>query len=1408
MFIKMSDGINTSVAIDGKEESQPFQTDGKVTIRKLPTNNTHQGGSTNCNCSMCAILCVPVACAGSCGSIYLHDCPRAPALPILMIRYENYINYIIKMSDGLSKSVAIDVNEVSQPLQTEDKVTITNLQPPSTSERSIYSRVDCPAAPAIPILMIMDVAIIVYHARFPNFEDSASDDYCHPNLYLTAYWILNILFGVAAIAIAIFCCCFLPKLISKKKLVEVKHIADIVGEWGKWQFMLFSHCFLFFGSAAFVNMGYVFHAKRVDFWCADTPTNLTSQHLSDETKCHKYSNPNESCTHWEYNRTQFRKTIITEFDLVCDRANFASLTQSVFMLGYVVSGLVLSHYKDKYGRRPVVLLCYCSSVVALNIVPPYAYWLQDFRYMQLISALPLLAMLIWFYCLHESPRWQLINGQTARAEVIIKKALTMNGKSVDNLSEQMRQLANSMQTTPEANKKEKGHNVLDLFKTPNIRKYTFIIWYGQAINALIYYGLSLNMGDFGGNFYVTFLLMGLMELPAQVLLPLFLRYIGRRKVYAMFMIITAMSCVAVVFSQSQSSWLRVLLALVAKYGISSSWMALSVHGSEIYPTVVRNTGQGVASVVGRVGSISGPFMGNLASVTSLTFVMCSCEVMVKVKHIADIVGEWGKWQSLFFTHCILLWATEAFVNMGFVFHTKRVDFWCADTPNNLTSQHLSDETKCHKYLNPNESCTHWEYNRTQFHKTIITEFDLVCDRANYAPLTQSCFIMGYVFSGLIVSHFSDKYGRRPVVFICYAIEILGVISCAFSYNIYQYLISRFLTGLGYSGLNGALFKSIKTKKGHNLLDLFKTPNMRKYTLILWYAWVVNAVIYYGISLNMGDFGGNFYISFLLSGLMELPANLLTPLFLRYIGRRKLYAIFMIITGASCVAVIAADRSSWLRAVNRRADLSLSTVNSQRIVLLAHHLWGIWYINCSNKTRQQPKHCASVTSLTFVMVLYGVLTAVGAILVLYLPETKGKEIPDTLEEAENLDKNNPRLNREECSRVEVKHIADIVGEWGKWQFILCAHCFLLWSSAAFINMGYAFHAKRVDFWCADTPTNLTFDLVCNRANYASLTQAFFMLGYVVSGLIVAHYSDKYGRRPMVLMCYVVEILGIISCAFSYNIYQYLISRLLVGVGYSGLSRATEYSSAVALNIDQIYKSWPELVGDANLSPRWQLANGQIDRAEVTIRKALQMNGKSVDNLKVQMQQLKVDKKEKVNALIYYGLSFNMGDFGGNFYVTFVLSGLMELPAQLLTLVLLRYIGRRKLYAIFMIITALSCVAVIAADQSSWLRVLLALVGKYGISSSWNVIQIHGSEIYPTVVRNIAVGIASVVGRVGSISAPFMGNLASVTSLTFVMVLYSVLTAVGAVLVLYLPETKDKEIPDTLEEAENLYQNNII
>ena len=120
---------------------------------------------------------------------------------------------------------------------------------------------------------------------------------------------------------------------------------------------------------------------------------------------------------------------------------------------------------------------------------------------------------------------------------------------------------------------------------------------------------------------------------------------------------------------------------------------------------------------------------------------------------------------------------------------------------------------------------------------------------------------------------------------------------------------------------------------------------------------------------------------------------------------------------------------------------------------------------------------------------------------------------------------------------------------------------------------------------------------------------------------------------------------------------------------------------------------------------------------------------------------------------------MSDFGGNFYITFAFSGLVELPSQIITVVMLRFIGRSKLYAMFLILTTISCFAIIPS-KSDWLKVMFALIGKFAISSAYDVMSIYGQELFPTILRHTGMGFSSCVGRIGSISAPFMKNLVKI------------------------------------------------
>ena len=54
------------------------------------------------------------------------------------------------------------------------------------------------------------------------------------------------------------------------------------------------------------------------------------------------------------------------------------------------------------------------------------------------------------------------------------------------------------------------------------------------------------------------------------------------------------------------------------------------------------------------------------------------------------------------------------------------------------------------------------------------------------------------------------------------------------------------------------------------------------------------------------------------------------------------------------------------------------------------------------------------------------------------------------------------------KEEVTHVAEIIGEWGRWQLICCILFFILNITVAMNNMGFTFHAFQADYWCDDVP----------------------------------------------------------------------------------------------------------------------------------------------------------------------------------------------------------------------------------------------------------------------------------------------------------------------------------------------------
>ena len=57
-----------------------------------------------------------------------------------------------------------------------------------------------------------------------------------------------------------------------------------------------------------------------------------------------------------------------------------------------------------------------------------------------------------------------------------------------------------------------------------------------------------------------------------------------------------------------------------------------------------------------------------------------------------------------------------------------------------------------------------------------------------------------------------------------------------------------------------------------IVSLVKTREMRKRTLNIFYSWLVVAMVYYGLSFNTKNLGGNRYVSSFVSGFVEVSIH--------------------------------------------------------------------------------------------------------------------------------------------------------------------------------------------------------------------------------------------------------------------------------------------------------------------------------------------------------------------------------------------------------------------------------------------------------------------------------------------------------------------------------------------------------
>ncbi|KAH8364750.1 hypothetical protein KR084_011176 [Drosophila pseudotakahashii] len=382
--------------------------------------------------------------------------------------------------------------------------------------------------------------------------------------------------------------------------------------------------------------------------------------------------PRVKCRHgWSYNFTEIPySTVATEQNWVCDDAALPTYAQSIFFLGAIVGGLLFGWVADRFGRIPALIgtnmmgllagvgtafvsnfwqfaamrffvgfafdNCFTMMYIlvleyvgpkyrtfvanmsiaifftgAACLLPWIAYFLADWKLLAIVTSAPLALAIFTPFVVPESARWLVSQGKVDKAVGILKKLEKGNGRQVPAQTYQI--FADSCKRMREQEAQNGNYSVLDLFKSPRLRRTTLLLIVIWMAISLVFDGHVRNVGSLGLDIFFTFTLACFTELPADTLLTVILDRFGRRWLACSSMVLSGVfSLLATVVPVGIYS---AALAIMGRFFVNISYNIGLQWAAEVLPTVVRAQAVAFIHIMGYVASIIAPFVVYLANIS-------------------------------------------------------------------------------------------------------------------------------------------------------------------------------------------------------------------------------------------------------------------------------------------------------------------------------------------------------------------------------------------------------------------------------------------------------------------------------------------------------------------------------------------------------------------------------------------------------------------------------------------------------------------------------------------------------------------------------------------------------------------------------------------------------------------------
>lgn len=470
--------------------------------------------------------------------------------------------------------------------------------------------------------------------------------------------------------------------VDKIEKITFNDLLTQIGGFGRWNWMLLGFSYISCLLAATSHLSIIYLAYSPHF---GIQTNKDGQQFDNKCQAggdhdqggvdHDQGGGDHDQGIYMYDSSVFKNTVVTEWDLVCERGAMLPTLTFSYMLGICVAIIIAGALADTFGRRVVVLVmvtthiisslltwlsrsvwmflvcrmfvggsihtAWASLFILLQEITPsqhttitsgvmvfgwstgsmlisvLAYFIRDWRTLQLVFFCMSLSMLSYIVVIPESPLWLLSSGRVEDAKKILHKIARNNGKNIEPqlLDKTVEQLQNNIHGNLKRSFVDELKNMRSLFaalvRTPKMRMRTLLLVPTFFAVGMGSYGIHFSSRFANLDIFAVNIIKASTNFLVVVLFMYILHHVDRTKCLLTLYIMTGV--VAVSFYLCPTI-IRPVVFILAQTLYAGDYYVLDTYVPEILPTHTRNFGFNMLEFVSKIGSALSPFIVDLGGV--------------------------------------------------------------------------------------------------------------------------------------------------------------------------------------------------------------------------------------------------------------------------------------------------------------------------------------------------------------------------------------------------------------------------------------------------------------------------------------------------------------------------------------------------------------------------------------------------------------------------------------------------------------------------------------------------------------------------------------------------------------------------------------------------------------------------